>query len=276
MDWYLNKKVVITGGSSGIGKAAAILCARFGANVCILSRDESRCKAALGEIQQHAKKQDQTIFYCAVDVSKREQVRKNTPEIVKRLGGIDLLINCAGITWPGYFHTISDDVWDSIIQIDYMGTVNTVRSFLPFFKEQKHGSIANISSALGYMGLFGYAAYSPAKFAVVGFSECLRMDLMPWNIKISVIYPADTDTPQLHEENKIKPPETKALAGTIKVMPPETVARAMLEGVSKGKFTIVPGLMNWFTCFMNRHLPSVVWMIVSGDLKKYWKKHPVA
>ena len=83
MDWYLNKKVVITGGSSGIGKAAAILCARFGANVCILSRDESRCKAALGEIQQHAKKQDQTIFYCAVDVSKREQVRKNTPEIVK-------------------------------------------------------------------------------------------------------------------------------------------------------------------------------------------------
>jgi 3-dehydrosphinganine reductase len=126
------------------------------------------------------------------------------------------------------------------------------------------------------MGLFGYAAYSPAKFAVVGFSECLRMDLMPWNIKISVIYPADTDTPQLHEENKIKPPETKALAGTIKVMPSETVARAMLEGVSKGKFTIVPGLMNRFTCFMNRHLPSVVWMIVSGDLKKYWKKHPVA
>jgi 3-dehydrosphinganine reductase len=261
MDWYLSKKVIITGGSSGIGKAAAILCAKFGAHVCILSRDESRCKAALGEIQQNAKKPDQTIFYCAVDVSKREQVQKNAPEIVKRLGGIDLLINCAGITWPGYFHTIPDDVWDSIMQIDYMGTVNTVRSFLPFFKEQKHGSIANISSALGYMGLFGYAAYSPAKFAIVGFS---------------VIYPADTDTPQLHEENKIKPPETKALAGTIKVMPPETVARAMLEGVSKGKFTIVPGLMNWFTCFMNRHLPSVVWMIVSGDLKKYWKKHPVA
>jgi 3-dehydrosphinganine reductase len=110
----------------------------------------------------------------------------------------------------------------------------------------------------------------------VGFSECLRQDLLADNISISVIYPPDTDTPQLHEENKIKPPETKALAGAIKVMPAEKVAMAMLKGVSKGKFTIVPGGMNQFTYFMNRHLPSVVWMIVSGDLKKFWKKRIAA
>ena len=78
---------------------------------------------------------------------------------------------------------------------------------------QKNGNIANISSVLGYMGVFGYAAYGAAKFAVVGLSECLRQDLLPYNIKVSVIYPPDTDTPQWHEENKIKPGETRALSG---------------------------------------------------------------
>jgi short-subunit dehydrogenase len=140
--------------------------------------------------------------------------------------------------------------------------------------QQKHGHIANVSSVVGYMGVFGYAAYAAAKFAVVGLSECLRQDLLPYNIGISVIYPPDTDTPQWHEENKIKPPETKALSGNIKVMPPRTIACALLKGIAGRKFTIVPGGMNKFTYLMNRHLPGIVWKIVSGDLRKYWKKHP--
>ena len=168
---------------------------------------------------------------------------------MRTLGGIDVLINCAGITWPGYVDKIPDSVWDSMIQVDYMGTVNMVRAMLPYFMEQKHGSIANVSSVLGYMGVFGYAAYGPAKYAVVGFSECLRQDLLPYNITVSVIYPPDTDTPQLREENKIKPPETKVLSGNIKVMKPETIAFAFLKGIAGSKFTIVPGAMNKFTCF---------------------------
>jgi 3-dehydrosphinganine reductase len=155
-----------------------------------------------------------------------------------------------------------------------MGTVNTVRAFLPYFIEQKHGSIANVSSVVGYMGVFGYSAYAPAKFAVVGFSECLRQELLPHNIGVSVIYPPDTDTPQWHEENKSKPQETRVLSGTIKVMPAERVAIALLKGISRRTFTIIPGVMNKFTYFMNRHFPGIVWMIVSGDLRKYWKKLP--
>jgi 3-dehydrosphinganine reductase len=276
MIWYANKKVVITGGSSGIGKAAAILCAGFGAHVCILSRSSDRCKTAVAEIQKHVRNKDQKVLYFSVDVSNREQVKKIAPDIVKQLGGIDLLINSAGITFPGYLHTLPENIWDSIMQIDYMGAVNMVCAMLPFFRQQNHGAIANVSSACGYMGLFGYAAYCPAKFAVVGFSECLRQDLLPNNIKISVIYPPDTDTPQLHEENKIKPAETKALGATIKVMPAEKVALAMLKGISQEKFTIVPSFMNKFTYFMNRHFPSIVWMIVSGDLKKFWKRQRTA
>ena len=156
--------------------------------------------------------------------------------------------------------------------VDYFGTVNMVRAFLPYFKRQKHGHIANVSSVVGYMGVFGYAAYAPAKFAVVGFSECLRQELIPYNIGVSVIYPPDTDTPQWHEENKIKPQETRVLSGNIKVMAPEKVAYSLLKGISRSVFSIVPGVMNKVTYFMNRHVPGIVWMIVSGDLRKYWKK----
>jgi 3-dehydrosphinganine reductase len=274
MDWYKGKKAIITGGSSGIGKATACLLAKGGAHVCIVGRDALKLEKACAEIKAAAGNGGCKVLPVSLDVSDRSAIKSAAAGIVRDLGGVDLLINCAGITWPGYVQAIPDEVWDSMIQVDYMGTVNMVRAFLPYFMEQKHGSIANISSTCGFMGVFGYSAYCPAKFAVVGFSESLRQDLLLYNINVSVLFPPDTDTPQLHGENKIKPPETKALSGNIKVMKPETVALALLKGIAGHKFTIVPGTMNKVTYFLSRHLPSVLWMIVSGDLKKFWRKHP--
>jgi 3-dehydrosphinganine reductase len=274
MEFYRDKKVVITGGSSGIGKATALLLARRGAECCIIGRNREKLDRAIGEIRAKAAGTSQKFCSAAADVSNRRQMSEVTPSILETLGGIDILINCAGITYPSYVDKIPDAVWDSMITVDYMGTVNAVRAFLPYFIKQRRGHIANISSVVGYMGVFGYAAYAAAKFAIVGFSECLRQDLLPYNIGVSVIYPPDTDTPQWHEENKIKPPETKALSGNIKVMKPEQIALALLKGIAKRKFTIVPGGMNKFTYLMNRYLPGVVWAIVSGDLRKYWRKHP--
>ena len=207
MNRYNNKKVVITGGSSGIGKATAKLLAKWGANVCICARDTDRLRQACEEIRSQAQSKDVKIFSIAMDVADRRQVRMAAPEAIKLLGGIDMLINCAGITWPGYFKDIPDDIWDSMMQVDYMGTVNAVRVFAPYLMEQKSGSIVNVASVCGYMGVFGYAAYTPPKFAVVGFSECLRQELLPFNVSMSVIFPPDTDTPQWHEENRIKPQE---------------------------------------------------------------------
>jgi 3-dehydrosphinganine reductase len=272
MDWYRDKKVIITGGSSGIGKAAALLLARRGAEVCIIGRTREKLDSALREIRSKAS--GRKLNAVQADVADRRQLAAAAPSIVETLGGIDILINCAGITHPAYIDTTPDAVWDDMIRVDYMGTVNAVRSFLPWFMKQRRGHIANVSSVVGYMGVFGYAAYAAAKFAVVGFSECLRQDLLPYNISVSVIYPPDTDTPQWHEENRIKPPETKALSGTIKVLSPEKVASALLRGIAERRFSIVPGVMNRFTYFMNRHFPGIVWNIMSGDLRKYWRKHP--
>ena len=275
MEWFKGKRTVITGGSSGIGKAAAILVAQAGGHMCICARDQVRLDAALTEIRSHASSSDQKITGIFLDVADRARVKAAASDIINQLGGIDILINSAGIAWPGYIQDIPDSVWDSMMQVDYMGTVNVVRAFLPYFIAQKHGNIANISSVVGYMGVFGYGAYGPAKFAVTGFSECLRQELLPHNVFISVLFPPDTDTPQFHEENKIKPEETKVLGGNIKVLPASKVARELLRGIAGRRFTILPGAMNKVTYFLNRHFPWLVWMIVSGDLRKYWKKNKV-
>ena len=261
---------LVTGAASGMGRVMARALAAASAGVAGMDVDAVGLDKLAAEPVFAGK-----LLKIAADVSQTAAAKGAVQKAVDSFGALDILINCAGITWPGYVDKIPDSVWDSMIQVDYMGTVNMVRAFLPYFMEQKHGSIANVSSVLGYMGVFGYAAYGPAKYAVVGFSECLRQDLLPYNITVSVIYPPDTDTPQLQEENKIKPPETKALSGNIKVMKPETIAFAFLKGIAGNKFTIVPGAMNKFTCFMSRHFPSIVWRIVSGDLRKFWEKHPL-
>jgi 3-dehydrosphinganine reductase len=274
MNFYIDKRVVITGGSSGIGRATALLLAKAGAQVGLISRDRTKLDAVVQELRAIAASKSQKFLAVSCNVADRTLLNETARSMVTELGGIDILINSAGISSPAYIDKTPDEIWDSMMQIDYMGTVNSVRAFLPAFIEQKRGTIVNVSSVVGYMGVFGYAAYGAAKYAVVGFSECLRQDLLPYNIRVSVIYPPDTDTPQWHEENKIKPPETRALSGNIKVLPAEKVAADLLAGVEKGAFVIVPGFMNKVTWFLTRHFPAIVWMIVSGDLRKFWKKHP--
>ena len=85
---------------------------------------------------------------------------------------------------------------------------------------------------------------------------------------VSIVFPPDTDTPQLHEENKTKPAETKAIAGTVKVLQPEDVARAIAEGIAAGRYHIVPGLGNKFSYFMYRHFPWAVRYVIDNDLKR--------
>jgi 3-dehydrosphinganine reductase len=107
---------------------------------------------------------------------------------------------------------------------------------------RRSGYIVNISSLAAVLGIFGYAAYGASKFAVRGFSESLRAEMKKYQIGVSIAYPPDTDTPQLAYEIQFKPFETKALSGGSGMLTPEAVAAAILKGVRRGKFAILPGL----------------------------------
>jgi len=107
--------------------------------------------------------------------------------------------------------------------------------------ERGSGHIVNFSSMAGVIGVFGYTAYSGAKFAVRGFTEALRSELKPKGIKVSIVYPPDTDTPQLAWENQYKPFETREIAGSDKPLPPSVVADETLSAIARGRYKVVPG-----------------------------------
>jgi 3-dehydrosphinganine reductase len=271
MKSYSGKNVYITGGSSGIGLAAARQFAHAGANVVIFSRDQKKLDAALPLIEAEKATAGQKVRAVQLDVGNHTDVDAKMAETVRSLGAPDVLVNCAGVAWCHYLEQTPYEEFERVMMTDFFGVRNTIAALVPSMKE-RGGNIVNVASTLGFVGVFGYSAYCPSKFAVVGFSEVLRGELKKYNIRVSVLCPPDTDTPQLAEENRTKPPETKAISGNVGVKQPEEVAAAMIKGMERGKLMIVPGFMNWLTWTMKRLWPGFVFSFMDSDVRKVQKR----
>ncbi|MEA3408699.1 MAG: SDR family oxidoreductase [Chloroflexota bacterium] len=259
---FRGANVVISGGSSGIGFATAKLLARREANVFIIARNQERLAQALGEIEKEKVDENQLFEAFSADVRRYREVEKVIATIVEKVGSPDVLVNSAGICHSNYFEALPLSAFEDEMGINYLGTLYMIRAVLPHMKANGAGHIVNISSVAGYIGGFGYSSYSPSKFAVCGLSEVLRGELAPYNIMVSVMFPFDTDTPMLEEENKTKPLETKMITGAVKPeglkrpaefiawglvklftappASPEKVANALIEGIQKEKHLIIP------------------------------------
>lgn len=266
MPWH-GKNIYITGGSSGIGLAAAGRFSSLGAHVIIFARNKKRLGAALAEIERFRITDSQQFTSISLDVSDTAAVSKKMVAAVEEFGTPHALINSAGIAYPNYFEEISYENFRETLSINLCGTWNTCACLIPFMKPIG-GHIVNISSIAGFIGIFGYTAYSASKFAILGFSESLRDEMKPHNITVSVLCPPDTDTPQIIEENRTKPLETKAVAGNAGLMSPQAVAKAMIRGMEKGKFIIIPGIDGKFIHLAKRLFPGLVHAIMDIQIKK--------
>ncbi|MFO7562175.1 MAG: SDR family oxidoreductase [Enhygromyxa sp.] len=273
---FAGRRVFITGGSSGIGKALAGLLIDEGAHVCIAARGQARIDAALAELRARVTDDAQTLSSVALDVGDREAVEAAVPKILEALGGVDLLINNAGITYPAAMLDTPPELFDEIMRVNYLGTVHVTRALLPSMIERGahdgRRQIAIVSSLAGMIGIYGYSAYSASKFALVGFAECLRQELLAHGVGVSVAFPPDTDTPMLAEENRIKPAQTQALAGQVEVLSPEFVARSILLGLRRGRHWIIPGFESKLTCFLVRRFPALTRWILDAQLRRFERK----
>ena len=267
MKSYQGKTVYITGGSSGIGLAAAKQFAGAGANVAIFARGQTRLDAALPLIEAAESSNGQKFLAVQLDVANHTDVDAKMAAAVRSFGVPDVLVNCAGVAWCNYIEDTPYEQYERMMMTDFFGVRNTVTALLPSMKE-RGGNIVNVASILGVIGVVGYAAYCPSKFAVIGFSEVVRAEMKKYNIRVSVLCPPDTDTPQLAEENKTKPPETRAVAGNTGLMQPEQVAAAMIKGMEQGKLMVVPGFMNWLSWTMKRLWPGFVFSFMDSDVRK--------
>jgi 3-dehydrosphinganine reductase len=274
MEFYAGKVTYITGGSSGIGLAAARLIVEAGGKVAISARGKERLDSALAELKALRPGAEAIAISC--DVSDPAESRRAAAEVIETFGRCDIVIANAGVAHCMKVAETDDETYERMMRINYLGTVHTVRAFLPHMTARRSGAIGIVSSLLGFMGTFGYSAYAPSKFAQVGFAECLRQELIEYDIGVTLLYPPDTDTPQLAAENLTKPAETKAISGNVKTLSAEAVALPLLQGIARKKLTVVPGGMGKFAHFMKRHAPSVVNWVIDSDLKKFQKKRAQA
>jgi 3-dehydrosphinganine reductase len=149
-------------------------------------------------------------------------------------------VTSAGQARPGHFLDLDDEVFRRMMEVDYFGTLYPIRAVAPAMVERGGGSIVAISSAAGLLGIYGYTAYGPAKFAVRGLMQALRDELRPHGVHVGCVFPPDVDTPQLAEENRWKPAETAAIGGAIKPLTAERVARATVRAIERERFAIYP------------------------------------
>ncbi len=264
---FRKKTVYITGGSSGIGLSTAVMLAERGAHVMIFARGKERLERAMETISGHGAFDDQRFSHMPLDVSDHAVVEAVMAGAMERFGAPDLLVNCAGRAYPRHFEDIPFAQLDETMKINFYGVWNTVAALLPHMRE-KGGHIVNVSSIAGFMGVFGYTDYCASKFAVVGFSEALKSEVKRYGISVSVLCPPDTLTPGFEVENTTKPEETRAISANVAPMGPDKVAEALIKGVIKETFLIIPGLDGKFTHLIKRLFPWLVDFVMSRTIRK--------
>lgn len=233
---------LITGGSSGIGLAVAKQLALAGSHVWLVARGIDRLQTALAELEAIRVTPEQRFGITAADLSDPDQAEKVVNQVIEEIGVPDVLVNSAGIVEPGSFTDLSVDDFHKQMDTNYFAMIYVIKAALPGITQRGTGTIVNIASFAAVMGVYGYTAYAASKFAVRGFTEALRSELKPLGIQVMLVYPPDTDTPQLAYDNEKKPPETKAISATAsKVMSAETVAGEIIKGIHRRRFAIIPG-----------------------------------
>jgi len=268
---FKGKGAIFSGGSKGIGKATAKLFVQLGGNVCIVARNIDTLNSTAEELKSLKVTENQFVEVISCDLSSMEQVERLFNEYIKKFGVPDYLFNIVGVSLPDYTDKLTIENYKFHMDTNFFGQLNPILTVLPYYMERKEGHIINMSSVAGYIGVMGYAAYTSTKFAIVGLSEVLRHEYKPYNIKISIIFPPDTDTPGLHEEAETRPEELNIISEKAGLLQPDEVAKTIIKGVLKKKLYIFPGSAKMLWRLM-RFFPKLVHWVVDGDLKKARKK----
>jgi NAD(P)-dependent dehydrogenase (short-subunit alcohol dehydrogenase family) len=195
-----NRVAIITGGTSGIGEATAMLLAQEGASLAITGRNQQRGKSVVDRIKQHG---GETIFI-PTDVSRADDCRRAVDETLRTFGRIDILFNNAGVFYPQTAIECSEREWDEQIDVNLKGTFLMSKFALPAMIAQGHGVIINNSSGWGLVGGDHAVAYCASKGGVVLLTKAMAIDHGRQGIRVNCICPGDVETPMLPADAKMR------------------------------------------------------------------------
>ncbi|WP_216831835.1 3-ketoacyl-ACP reductase [Alkalihalobacterium elongatum] len=220
MNSLSGKNALITGAGRGIGRATAIALAKEGVNLGLLGLNMSNLEKLSSELEQY----DINVSAATANVAELDAVEHAVDHIKTDLGSIDILINNAGTAKFGGFLDLTPQEWENIIRVNLMGVYNVTRAVLPQMIERKSGDIINIASTAGQKGAPVTSAYSASKFAVMGLTESLMLEVRKHNIRVTALTPSTVATDLAVEANLITGnPEN--------VMQPEDLAEIIVAGL---------------------------------------------
>ncbi|WP_375088792.1 3-ketoacyl-ACP reductase [Peribacillus sp. RS7] len=230
------KTALITGSGRGIGRATAIALAKEGVHLGLIGLTMSNLEKVTAELEQY----DVNVSAATADVADLEAVHHAVEHIKSDLGSIDILINNAGIAKFGGFLDLTPEEWEKIIRVNLMGVYNVTRAVLPDMIERKSGDIVNISSTAGQKGAPVTSAYSASKFAVLGLTESLMLEVRKHNIRVTALTPSTVATDLAIETNLISGnPEN--------VMQSEDLAELLVAGLKLHPRVLVKTSGLWST-----------------------------
>jgi 3-dehydrosphinganine reductase len=268
---FNGSNVIITGGSSGIGKGLAMRLAQEGANLALVARDKDKLARTREEALSSSCYRELNVESFTCDVTVFENVKQTMNEIAEKMGPPDCLINSAGMLSGNYFENIPLDDFRSLMDTNFFGTLNFIKAVLPFFRKKGSGRIINICSLSGMTGVFGYTSYCASKHAVMGLTEALRSELKPQGIHIHLVNPPEVQTPMLDKIKKERPVETSKVASTMPALTVDETVDAIIKGVAKGRYLIIPGLSTSIMIRLGKTIPSLERWIVDYRVKKYYQ-----
>lgn len=225
--YFFDKSVVVTGASSGIGHGVALAFGEQGARVAILARRRAQLEELAHKINQAGGK----ALALDCDVTDRARVFQAIDQVKEAFGGVNILINSAGLLISDPVEQMRPEDLERMMAVNVFGALNAMQAVLPAMHKARSGSIVNISSLAGRRGLSPIGGYSSTKFALVGLTEALRVELFNSGIKVSLVMPGMIDTPMAH--NALKHESLKGLP-SIMAMPPRWVTWAVLAAVAFG------------------------------------------
>lgn len=259
-----NKVVVISGASSGIGKACAWHFAKNGSKVVLAARSEEKLKA-IGKEMMIA---GYEILTVRADVSNEEDCQNLISETINKYKVIDVLINNAGISMRATLEEMDLSVMKKVMDINFFGTVFCTKYALPFILKSK-GSIVGVSSIAGFKGLPARTAYSASKFAMQGFLESLRIENLKKGLHVLIACPGFTASnirnAALSKDGEV---QRESPRDESKMMTAEKVAEYIYKAVINRQNSLVLTINGKLTVFLNKLIPSVIDRLVYNYLKK--------
>jgi len=264
-----NRVAVVTGAAGGIGRAVSVALAREGCDLAISDVNE----AGLAETATQVRALGRRAVGHVVDVSDKARMQRYTQEVIDAYGQVHILVNNAGVSMLATFDEQSLEDFEWVVGVNFWGVVYGCKFFLPHLLAAEEGHIVNLSSVFGLAGVPQQSSYCASKFAVRGFTESLRAELLGTRVGITSVHPGGIATniaaaSRVTGDERIQASHQRAIKMFRKMMPPERAAEQIVRGITDNRTRVLITRESHFIDLAKRVAPSASNVLIDWGFKR--------